>query len=41
MSEARVDEAWDTLHPLLPPTPHKAMVDVVGREGPPDLRHSA
>ncbi|WSQ06346.1 polyprenyl synthetase family protein [Streptomyces sp. NBC_01231] len=32
MSEARtlVDEAWDTLDPLLPPTPHKAMVRALG-----------
>ncbi|MFF8610902.1 polyprenyl synthetase family protein [Streptomyces sp. NPDC015346] len=32
MNEARnlVDEAWNTLQPLLPPTPHKAMVRALG-----------
>ncbi|MEU0840776.1 polyprenyl synthetase family protein [Streptomyces sp. NPDC005962] len=32
MAEARglVDEAWDNLAPLLPPTPHKAMVRALG-----------
>lgn len=32
LTEARtlVDHAWQTLDPLLPPTPHKAMVRALG-----------